>query len=49
MAGPGAVVIMTADSGRIWTRFWDDRQAVRLKLLLLAACVLAAAALEAPW
>jgi hypothetical protein len=29
--------------------FWSDRQAVRLKLFLLAACLLAAALLEVPW
>lgn len=32
-----------------WARFWDDRRAVRLKVILLIACILAAAALEAPW
>ncbi len=31
-----------------WVRFWDDRQAVRLKILLLIACVAVATLLEAP-
>lgn len=42
-------MMLAADSGRTWARFWDDRRAVRLKVLLLIACILAAAALEAPW
>ena len=29
--------------------FWNDRQAVRLKVLLILACLIAAAALEVPW
>jgi hypothetical protein len=29
--------------------FWDDRQAVRLKVLLLGLCLVAAAMLEVPW
>lgn len=33
----------------LWARFRDDREAVRLKLILLAACVLVAALLEVPW
>lgn len=37
------------DSERAWARFWDDRRAVRLKVLLLIVCILAAAVLEAPW
>jgi hypothetical protein len=36
-------------SGAAWARFWDDRQAVRLKMLLMAACLLAAMWLEVPW
>lgn len=32
-----------------WARFWDDRQAIGLKVFLLAGCMLAAALLEAPW
>jgi len=42
-------MMLAADSARTWARFWDDRQAVRLKVLLLIACILAAAVLEAPW
>lgn len=34
--------------GTAWARFWDDRQAVRVKVLLLAACLLAAMLLEGP-
>jgi hypothetical protein len=30
------------------TRFWDDRRAIRLKVILLATCLLAAALLEVP-
>jgi plasmid replication initiation protein len=33
----------------VWAGFWDDRRAVRLKGILLVACLLAAALLEAPW
>jgi hypothetical protein len=33
----------------VWAGFWDDRRAVPLKGILLAACLLAAALLEAPW
>ncbi|MGQ0567973.1 MAG: hypothetical protein ACT4P5_00370 [Armatimonadota bacterium] len=33
----------------LWARFGDDRQAVRLKLILLATCVLVAALLEVSW
>ncbi len=29
--------------------FWDDRQAIRLKLALLALCVVAAGLLEVRW
>ncbi len=29
-----------------WARFWSDHQAVRLKMILLGACLLAAALLE---
>ena len=29
--------------------FWDDRQAIPFKILLLILCVIAAATLEAPW
>ncbi len=32
----------------LWARFWSDRQAVRLKMILLGACLLAAALLEVP-
>jgi hypothetical protein len=32
----------------VWAQFWDDRQAVRLKVALLIASLLAAALLEAP-
>lgn len=32
-----------------WARFWNDRQAVALKIALLVGCLLAAAALEVPW
>ncbi|OFX27490.1 MAG: hypothetical protein A2Z07_11450 [Armatimonadetes bacterium RBG_16_67_12] len=35
--------------GVVWARFWDDRQAVRLKVILLAGCLLAAMWLEVPW
>jgi|GEM_PF-4708242 len=42
-------MILAAYSEGAWARLWDDRKAVRLKVLLLVACVLAAAALEAPW
>lgn len=31
-----------------WARFWDDRRAVRLKLLLLGCCLLAGMLLEGP-
>ncbi len=31
-----------------WARFWSDRQAVRLKMILIGACLLAAALLEVP-
>jgi hypothetical protein len=31
-----------------WAQFWDDRQAVRLKVVLVIASLLAAALLEAP-
>lgn len=41
--------MLAVDSERTWARFWDDRRAVRLKVLLLIACILAAAMLEAPW
>lgn len=30
------------------TPFWDDRQAVRLKIFLITMCVLVAALLEVP-
>jgi hypothetical protein len=30
-------------------RFWDDRQAIRLKLVLLALCVIGAGFLEIRW
>lgn len=30
------------------TRFWDDRQAVRLKIILITVCVLVTALLEVP-
>ncbi|MDI6772360.1 MAG: hypothetical protein QME77_07190 [bacterium] len=42
-------MMLAVVSERTWARFWDDRQAVRLKVLLLVMCILAAAALEAPW
>lgn len=42
-------MMLAADSERTWAHFWDDRRAVRLKVLLLVVCILAAAALEAPW
>ena len=29
--------------------FWNDRQAVRLKILLIGMCLVAAALLEVPW
>jgi len=29
--------------------FWDDRQAVRLKVFLIGLCLVAAAVLEGPW
>ncbi len=32
----------------LWARLWSDRQAVRLKMILLGACLLAAAFLEVP-
>ncbi len=32
----------------LWARFWSDRQAVSLKMILLGACLLAAALLEVP-
>ncbi len=32
----------------LWARFWSDRQAVRLKMILIGACLLAAALLEVP-
>ena len=32
----------------LWARFWSDRQAVRLKMILLGVCLLAAALLEGP-
>ncbi len=32
----------------LWARFWSDRQAVRLKVILLGACLVAAALLEVP-
>ncbi|MDR7545508.1 MAG: hypothetical protein QN120_14790 [Armatimonadota bacterium] len=32
-----------------WALFWDDRQAVRLKIIGLVCCLLAAALLEVPW
>jgi hypothetical protein len=31
-----------------WDRFWDDRRAIRLKVILLVCCLLAAALLEMP-
>jgi hypothetical protein len=33
----------------VWEAFWDDRQAIRLKVLLLLVSVAAAALLETPW
>jgi hypothetical protein len=33
-------------AGSLWALFWDDRQAARLKVFLLACCLLAAAWLE---
>lgn len=35
--------------GTAWARFWDDRRAVGLKVILLAACLLAGMLLEGPW
>lgn len=32
-----------------WARFWDDRQAIGLKVLLVVGCLVAAALLEVPW
>lgn len=32
-----------------WALFWNDRQAIRLKVTLLILCVAMAAMLEAPW
>lgn len=29
--------------------FWNDRQAVRLKILLIGVCLIVAALLEVPW
>jgi hypothetical protein len=31
-----------------WDQFWDDRRAIRLKVVLLVCCLLAAALLEVP-
>jgi hypothetical protein len=31
-----------------WRQFWDDQRAIRLKVVLLACCLLAAALLEVP-
>lgn len=33
----------------LWARFSDDRRAIRLKVLILTACLVAAALLERPW
>lgn len=45
---PRAAVPVREASGS-WARFWDDRQAIGLKVLLLAGCLLAAGLLEVPW
>lgn len=34
---------------RVRARFWNDRQATRLKVILLIVCLAAAAMLEVPW
>jgi len=33
----------------LWARFWSDRQAVRLKFIILGLCLVAAAVLEVRW
>jgi hypothetical protein len=35
-------------AARRWALFWDDQQAVRLKIVVLVCCLLAAALLEVP-
>lgn len=42
-------VVPVRESPGAWARFWDDRQAIGLKVLLLAGCLLAATLLEVPW
>ncbi len=41
-------MILTTPHEPAWAGFWDDRCAVGLKILLLLACILASALLEAP-
>lgn len=33
----------------LWDRFSDDRRAIRLKVLILTACLVATALLEGAW
>jgi hypothetical protein len=42
-------LVRTAAPRAARVSFWNDRTAVRLKLLLIGACLLGAALLEAPW
>ncbi len=32
-----------------WALFWNDRQAIAVKILLLILCGITTAALEVPW
>ncbi len=41
-------LLVSQNPVRIWTRLWNDQQAVRFKLFLLGVCLLAAALLEVP-
>lgn len=36
-------------AGTRWARFWDDTEAVWLKVLLVAVCLLVGMMLEVPW
>jgi hypothetical protein len=43
------VFFAAARRPRRWSLFWDDREAIRLKIALLVFCVIAAGFLEVRW